>query len=120
MEHAVAVYKFWYECRDHLPMKSRYVLADRIDMHCIQTLELLFIASYQSREEKLPTIRTALRKIDILKSLIRIVWELRALDSKRYATLSEKIDELGRMLGGWKKGLESKTPAPKNGDGRMS
>jgi len=91
-------------------MKSRYVLADKIDTHCIQILELLFIASYQNREEKLPTIRMALRRTDVLKFLVRIVWELRALDNKRYAELSEKIHELGRMIGGWKKGLESKTP----------
>ncbi len=100
-------------------MKSRYVLAEKIDAHCINILELLFIASYQNREEKLPTIRIALRKTDVLKFLVRIVWELRALDSKRYATLSEKIDELGRMVGGWKKGFESKTPVPK-GSGRKS
>jgi hypothetical protein len=119
IEHAVTVYKYWYECRDHLPMKSRYVLADKIDAHCIAILELLFIASYQNKDEKLPTIRIALRKSDILKFLLRIIWEIRALDSKRYAVLSEKIDELGRMIGGWKKGIESKTPASE-GRGRKS
>ena len=28
----------------------------------------------------------------------------------KYTTLGEQLQEVGRMLGGWKKGLESKTP----------
>lgn len=74
-------------------------------------LEYLFIASYQNRSEKLPTILAAVRKIDLLKFFLRIAWELHALDDKKYTLLSEKVDELGRMVGGWRKGLEAKTPA---------
>ena len=80
-------------------------------MYFIQILEFLYAASYQSRDEKLPTIAAAVRKTDGLKFLLRVAWELEALDNKKYALLSEKTDELGRMIGGWKKGLESKTPA---------
>lgn len=112
IEHAVAVYKQWQEYRDHFPKKSRYTLGERIDTLFIQILELLFVASYQSKTEKLPTILAALRKSDVLKFLLRVSWEIRAIDTKQYAELGEKMQELGRMIGGWKKGLESKTPAP--------
>ena len=77
----------------------------------IQTLELLFIASYQNREEKLPTIVRAIRSVDLLKFLVRIAWEIRILNDLKFATVSEKLHEIGRMVGGWKKGLETKTPA---------
>ena len=77
----------------------------------IQILECLFVASYQSKFEKLPTIAMAVRKVDVLKFFLRVAWELHALDTKKYGMLSEKIDELGRMVGGWRKGLEAKTPA---------
>lgn len=30
-----------------------------------------------------------------------ILWETKSLDTKKYISLSEKIDEIGRMLGGW-------------------
>ena len=112
IEHTVTVYKRWQEYRDHFPKKSRYTLADRIDALFIQILELLFVGSYQSKSEKLPTIAAALRKSDVLKFLLRIAWETHALDTKKYAAISEEMRELGRMIGGWKKGLESKTPAP--------
>lgn len=105
------VYKLWHGYRNDFPKGSRYTLGERIDIIFIQILELLFVASYQSKEEKLPTILVALKKTDILKFLLRIAWELRSLDTKKYTDLSLKIDEGGRMIGGWKKGLETKTSA---------
>ena len=86
-------------------------MGDKIDSTFVQVLELLFIASYQGKSEKLPTIRAAIKRMDILKFFLRVAWELNALDNRKYAVLAEKCDDLGRMLGGWKKGLESKTPA---------
>jgi hypothetical protein len=62
LEHAVSVYKRWQGYWDHLPKKSRYTLGARIDALFIQILESLFVATYQSRLEKLPTITTALVK----------------------------------------------------------
>jgi len=111
IEHAVAVYKNWQEYRSHFPKKLRYTLGDKIDTLFIQILELLFVASYQNKNEKLPTISMALRKADILKFLLRIAWEVRAIETKKYIDISERMQELGRMIGGWKRGLESKTPA---------
>jgi len=31
-----------------------------------------------------------------------ILWETKSLDNKKYINLSLKIDEVGKMLGGWK------------------
>ena len=111
IEHATAVYKLWYGYRNDFPKGARYTLGARIDATFVYILECLFVASYQGKNEKLPTIIAALRKTDLLKFFLRIAWELQALNTKKYALLSEKTDELGRMVGGWKKGLEMKTPA---------
>ena len=110
IEHAVAVYKLWYEYRGDFPKAARYVLGDKIDSLFVQLLELLLVANYQNKTDKLPTIRSAVRRMDVLKFFLRIAWEIGALENKRYALLSEKADALGRMIGGWKKGLETKTP----------
>jgi len=85
-------------------------LGEKIDVTFIQILEYLFVASYQSRDDKLPTILILIRKTDILKFFLNVSWELHALDNKKYINISEKVVEVGRMIGGWKKGLESKTP----------
>ena len=53
------------------------------------------------REEKLPYVRLAIRKLDTLKILLMILWETKSLDTKKYIALSGKINEVGKMLGGW-------------------
>jgi hypothetical protein len=110
IEHTVTLYKLWHSYRNDLPIGLRRTLGEKIDSVFIQVLECLFVASYQGKDEKLPTINLAIRRVDILKFFLRVLWELRVLDNKRYITISEKTSELGRMVGGWKKGLESKTP----------
>lgn len=107
----LAVYKTWYGYRDAMPKKSRYTLGDKIDARFIQVLELLYIASYQSASEKLPTVERALSGVDTLKFLLRIGWELHVFDNKKYSALSEGLDEVGRQIGGWRKGLQTKTSA---------
>lgn len=93
--------------RDHMPKKCRYTLGDKIDARFLQTLELLFVASYQSKQEKVPTLERALCGIDTLKFLLRIAWDVKALDTTKYATLSEGLNTAGKQVGGWRKGIQS-------------
>jgi len=110
VEHLVEVYKKWYLYYDHLPKKSRPVLGREIDCLFIQLLTLLFTAGYEKRNNKLLKLEKAIKKIDILKFFLRIAWEIKALDNKKYIALSKEVLELGRMVGGWRKGLLKKLP----------
>lgn len=58
-------------------------------------------ALYVKKEEKALYIKVAIRKTDALKLLFLMLWETKSLDNKKYLTISEKIDEIGGMLGGW-------------------
>lgn len=113
IEHILGVYKTWYGYRDAMPKKSRYTLGDKIDLRFVQVLELLYAATYQAPAEKAATLQRALSGIDTIKFLLRVAWELRVFDDKKYATLSEGIEEAGRQVGGWRKGLQIKTSATK-------
>lgn len=62
------------------------------------------------RLEKLPFVRLAIRKIDTIKILLMILWETKSLDTKKYAALSEKLDAIGKMLGGWNGQLIKQNP----------
>lgn len=104
-------YKLWHGYQNDFPKNLRYTLGEKIDILFISILEYLFVAGYQSKNEKLPTILIAVRKTDLLKFFLQVSWELKALDNKKYIVISEKVSELGRMIGGWKKGLETKTPS---------
>lgn len=67
----------------------------------IEIIEATSAAAFLSRDEKLPYIRAARRKLDALKLLLMVLWECRSLDSKKYAALSEKVDDAAKMFGGW-------------------
>ena len=45
-------------------------------------------------------------KLDLLKFFTQISWEMKSLDNKKYVTLSELLNEIGRMLGGWNRQLK--------------
>ena len=74
-------------------------------------MEAVSAAAFLSRDEKLPYVRLATRKIDTLKLLLMILWETKSLDTKKYAALSQRMDEVGKMLGGWQgQILKNSTP----------
>ncbi|MEK7501044.1 MAG: four helix bundle protein [Patescibacteria group bacterium] len=80
-------------------------MGSKIDSLFIDTMELVFTASYLSKELKRPLVQKAGAKLDLLKLFLQISWEIKALDNKKYLALSEKLDEIGRMLGGWQRQL---------------
>lgn len=104
-------YKTWHEFLPHVQKDYRYSLGTKIDRSLIETAELLFIASYLSKEQKLPYLRKANVRLDLAKFFLEILWDVQALDNQKYILLSEKLDKIGNMLGGWIKGIQSKPPA---------
>ncbi len=90
----------------HIPKDARYALGAKIDALFVETIEAVFIASYLGKNEKLPYIQKAAAKLDLVKFFLQILWEIRALDNKKYAVLSEKLNEIGKMLGGWVRQLQ--------------
>ena len=107
----VETYKLWDEFKNHFPKKSRYTLGAKIDTLFIDTIELLFIASYLGKEQKLPYLQKAGGKLDLLKFFLQIAWELKAIDNNKYIILSRQLDEIGKMIGGWIRGIQNKTLA---------
>ena len=99
----------WYSFLNILPKTHRYSLGVKIDTFFIETIEAVVAAAFFSKEEKLPYVRQAIRKLDTLKVLLLILWENKSLDNKKYIALSEKLSEVGRMLGGWQGQLQKKT-----------
>ena len=73
-------------------------------------------ASFLKREEKLPYVRMAIRKIDTLKILLMILWETKSLDNKKYIVLSVQVDEIGKMFGGWNGQLLKQNSPAKAGE----
>lgn len=110
IQRFISAYKLWDGLRNHFPKKSRYSLGIKIDNLFLDAIELLFIASYVPREQKLPFLKRASIKLDTLKFFLQVSWELKVLDNAKYAAISEPLNEIGKMLGGWIKGVEKRNP----------
>ncbi len=67
----------------------------------IEAIESISVASFLRKENKLPYVQQAIRKIDTLKILLMVLWEVKSLDNKKYISISEHIHTVGKMLGGW-------------------
>ncbi len=80
----------------------------KIDSLFLESIENIFISTHKSREQKVFYLKKASDTFDVLKFLLQIAWELKVLDNKKYINLSAKLNEIGRMLGGWLK--QTKTP----------
>ncbi len=94
-------YILWHECHSILPKTHKYSFGNRIDELFVEAIESTVSAIFLVGQEKAQYVRAAIRKVDTLKVLLLLLWETKSLNDNRYAALSEKIDEVGRMLGGW-------------------
>lgn len=103
-------YKLWHACLNELPRLTRYTLGIKIDNLFTDCLELSLLAGYASRPEKLSVVQKLSTKIDALKFFLKLLWEIKALDNKKYNALSWPIVEIGKMAGGWLTMLKKETP----------
>ena len=91
----------WQSYFSGIPKTSRYTLGETADKYFIQTIESILVAGFLEKQEKQPFIKKAIISLDTLKFLLYILWEIKALDTKKYTALSEPLVEAGKQLGGW-------------------
>lgn len=107
-EKIKSLYLLWYEYYRILPTTHRYTLGQKVDKYFTEIIESVAIAAFLKPEEKIPYVKLAIRKSDVLKIFLNILWETKSLDNKKYILLSEKLDSIGKNLGGWSGSLTKK------------
>jgi len=40
-------------------------------------------------------------RLNVLRVLVRLMKDVKAIDNAKYLTIEQGLDEIGRMLGGW-------------------
>ena len=104
-------YKFWHNLSKQIPKSSRFVLGNRINNILINCLEMTLLAEYAPGYKKLETAIKLSDQIDILKFHLKLLWEIKSIDDKKYLAISLLVNDAGRMTGGWIKQLKN----PKGG-----
>lgn len=102
----------WMNIVPHIPKGQRYTIGTRIENKFLDILELSYITYFTEKERKKEKIIECILILDTLKYLINTTWETRLISNKQCVEITEKLDEVGKMLGGWKNSLEN--PEKKN------
>ena len=98
-------YKLFHEYLKLFPKQEKYSLGQKIENLILEILEFLLSAAYLPKYQKYQTLKKASDKNDLLKYLVRLAYETKSLNSKKYLILEEKIIEMGKKLGGWIKSI---------------
>ncbi len=96
----------WHNYLDDFPKKSRYTLGHKIDDLFLEVIENIIKAGYATKIEKEIFLKRASVNLDVLKFFLQLCWEIKVLENKPYINLSEKLNEIGKMLGGWLKSVQ--------------
>lgn len=89
----------------HIPKGSRYTIGLRIENKFLDLLEIAYTAYFSEKSKKAEKISECIFILDIIKFFISIAWEGKLLSNKQYEGIALKLNEIGKMLGGWKKSL---------------
>jgi hypothetical protein len=107
-------YFLWISYFVHIPNIHKYSLGENTSKLFVEALEMTVYAEFLSKKEKLPYVKIAVRKIDTLKIFMQMIWEMKILEDKKYIAISEKLDQTGKMLGGWHNNLIKENSPSKN------
>lgn len=87
------------------PRDQKFLIGDRMQNLITDILELLIEAYYVPRVEKKPILAKVNIKLEKLRYFLRLSYELGYYHSRQYRQFIERVQEIGRMTGGWLKSL---------------
>jgi hypothetical protein len=86
---------------EKLPRSRKFTLGERMESRLLDFLELLIEAAYA--KNKSPLLQEANLKIDLVRHLWRLTYNLGNISVKQYEVGSKHLVSLGMQVGGWLK-----------------
>ncbi|MDP6565675.1 MAG: diversity-generating retroelement protein Avd [Alphaproteobacteria bacterium] len=86
---------------EKFPRSQKFLLGDRLQATALDVLEHLVEATYTRRRADL--LLRANLGVEKLRFLFRLALDLGHLDPRRYEHAARSLDEVGRLIGGWRK-----------------
>jgi len=88
-----------YPTVNKFPKSQRFVLGQQIENTILEILKGIIEANQEIN--KLLYLKKISVELDKLRILIRLTKDLRFINIRQYAFAVEKVNEIGKMLGGW-------------------
>ena len=105
----LVMYRYWEKTTEDLlartekfPKAVRFTLTQRVENLAIDVLEELVVARYRTGPVRATALETIDLKLARLRALLRLCHSRQALCHKGYGSVSLAVDEMGRMVGGWR------------------
>lgn len=93
---------------NRFPRSQKFTLGDRLQNQLSDLLDLYIRAFYAPKEQKTALLHEANIQLEILRHYFRLGFDLGLYNSNVYGQQARKLQEIGRMTGGWLKSLEKK------------
>lgn len=100
---------------DKFPRSRRFTLGERLEGGLLEVLDGRVEAAY-SRDKQAP-LRRANSRLQAVRHLWRLSFELQAIPLKRYERGARLLEDLGRQIGGWSRAQDPSPRAPQHPQG---
>ncbi len=115
LEKTKTLYKIWIPIHRKIPRTERFGFGTQLDSALLDLLMTLRRTGFSSGERKIPLLEIAIGRIDDIRFLVQLLWETKLISNDQFTHLGELIEEIGKNVGGWRKGIIAKTPPTKVG-----
>jgi hypothetical protein len=92
------------------PKSQRFTFGQRIDMLAIEALERAVAARFSPAKERCRELTTLNLVLEKLRVFWRIVEARGWITTRQLLFVAAKLDEVGRMAGGWMKASATRSP----------
>ena len=102
------LYRDLHDLQKGIPKMERYSLWSRIETTALQMLEGFVHVGYLPLEQRGQRLASLAAQVDMLRMFIRLTVDIKVLPMKKAVAIQERLDEIGRMLGGWTKSVRQR------------
>lgn len=106
------LFRHWYQTlgwimdrSEKMPRSVRHTLARRLENLSLDVMELVIEAIFSPAKARRHTLRNINLHLDKIRILFRLAYDRRHISPAQYRYISEQLDEMGKMTGGWLKTL---------------
>ena len=95
------------------PKSARFTLAQRLQNHALDLVEMLVLARYEPAERR-RLLRAANLRLERMRFLLRLAHGTGVMPAKGFERAMADLDEAGRMIHGWRVAIgdrKSETPS---------
>lgn len=93
---------------DKFPRRQKFLIADKIENSLLQIFDNIIAAYYSRDDKKINYLIENNIILERVRFLIRLSKDLNFISVSKYGYISERLNELGKMIGGWIKSIDEK------------